>query len=292
MGGWIPACVGMTVSLLSKSSALMSLVVGGSRRAGRMHNSKRIAPKGFLSLESSVKSFFLSLTSVLIVSSSLMACDKCGRSRHCASGAPMATMAVAPVSVAPVAVSSVPMAMMTAPVMMNAAPMTLASPYAVSSAVPMQGMYASSAPMYYTAQTASPYVMSSVYDQQFVVPQSYAQAYAGYDQQSLLPNLIGGLARPAACEVCRAIGCNSGNDSGRTDSVGELRDTIREIGELIKTFKTLEKDIKDTFGETTPEIERAPGEVDSQVAQLMEIRDSMRSLNNERTATRIVRDEP
>ncbi len=101
-------------------------------------------------------------------------------------------------------------------------------------------------------------------------------------QQGLF-DLILGNGRPVACELCRQVCGTPGGGGSPGDSLGELRETIKGIGELIRSIKDLEKDLKDAVGTTGSE----PNE---QIAELTKLRDEYRKLNDSASGTEIASD--
>lgn len=225
------------------------------------------------------------------------ACDKCRNPYHVAYVMPSSVIAPSAAAYVPMTYS-VPMAYSAT---MSVAPLTVAAPmtYTMPSVSSVQMMQApistvSVAPTYYTVPT----VQSGFHTQSFV-PQStvyytdnpQSASVSSAQTQGFVSDLILGLARPAACEVCKNLGCGTGNGNSSTDPIASLRETIEEIGKIIKAVKGLEKDIKENIGKTIPEVEIAPAAQDSQIAELTALRDDIRAMNQgSETTTRVAAD--
>ncbi len=160
------------------------------------------------------------------------------------------------------------------------------SPYAGASSVPLSysvPMTTYSAPLTYSVPLSA-----SVPAYYPAYPTTLSDAQA----QGLINDLIfggigGSFVKPAGCQFCRSMGCCNDQGNSPADPVKNLKETIREIGDLIRSVKDLEKDIKDAVDEKTSVIEAPPAKQDSQIAQLRQIRDDIRKLNQEDRSLRI-----
>lgn len=258
-----------------------------------------------------MKKLLLSLAVLSLLQNPGGACDKCGRPQHVMYAAPSyaaTTMAVAPMQMtyaAPTMLAAQPtfaaQTTFAAP-MTYAAPMTFAAPttFQTTSASSLQFVQAqpstvSVAPMYYTA---APVTQSIVSTQAVAAPQTVyytveAQPTMSAAQtQGFVSDLLIGLARPAACEVCRNLGCGTNGGNSSTDPIANLRDTIKEIGILIKSVKGLEKDIKDAVDGNASNLVEPPVSSESQIATLTQLRDDIRALNANAAHTRIADGKP
>ena len=245
-----------------------------------------------------MKKLILSIAVLSLLSGQSSACDKCKNRQQVAYVVPSGTVTTSSVASVPMTYSS----QMTYAAPMSVAPMTVAVPmtFATSSAqslqfVPTQMSSVSAAPMYYTVPTTqSAFATQSFVPQSFVTPSTVyyttdaqSTALASAQTQGLISDLLIGLARPAACEVCRNIGCgtNAGNSSS-DDTVKNLRDLIKDLGDLIRAAKS-----SDSVSQTTPAVEAAPGSDDSQIAQLTRLRDEFRTLNQTLPVTRVAQEQ-
>ena len=245
-----------------------------------------------------MKKILLSIAILSLFQAAVTACDKCGRSHHLVYAAPtygMTTSAVAPMQTTYAAqVYAVPMT--------YAAPMTYSAPVTLQTTpasslqfVPAQPSTVSAAPIYYTT---APTTQSAFSTPSFAAPASVyytasAQpALSPVQAQGIVTDLLTGLAKPAACEVCRSIGCNSGSGGTTTDPLDNLRETIKGIGELIKAVKGLEKDVKDAVGSNTLDVEEPPVSAQSQIATLTQLRDEFRAMNQSDKVTRVAEGKP
>lgn len=245
-----------------------------------------------------MKSILLSIAVLSLFQSAVTACDKCGRSHHMVYAAPsygMTTSAVAPMQTTYFSQSY-------ATPMSYAAPMTYSAPmtFQTTSAASLQLVQAqpttvSAAPMYYTTAPTTQSVFST---QSFAAPASVyytvdtQSALSSAQTQGFVSDLLIGLARPAACEVCRSIGCSTGSGGSSTDPLTNLRETIKGIGDLIKAVKGLEKDVKDAVGSNVPDVEEPPVSTGSEVAKLTRLRDEFRAMNQAEKATRVADGKP
>ena len=174
-----------------------------------------------------------------------------------------------------------------------AAPMTFqTSSLSSVQFVQAQPSTVSVAPMYYTTAPTTQSVFST---QSFAAPASVyytantQAALSSAQTQGIVSDLLIGLAKPAACEVCRNIGCSTGSGTGGStkDPLDNLRETIKGIGDLIKAVKGLEKDVKDAVGSTAPDAEEPPVAEESQIAKLTQLRDELRAMNQAEKTTRV-----
>ncbi len=240
-----------------------------------------------------MKKLILSIAVLSLLSGQSSACDKCRNPQHVAYVVPNGTMTTS-------SVASVPMTYSTQ--MTYAAPMTVASPMTFSTTsaqslqfVPTQMSSVSAAPMYYTVpMTQSAFTTQSFVPQTFATPSTVyyttdpqSTSLASAQTQGLISDLLIGLARPAACEVCRNIGCStSGGNSSSDDTVKNMRDLIKDLADLIKAAKS-----SGSVSQTAPAVEEAPGSDDSQIAQLTRLRDEFRTLNQTLPVTRVAQEQ-
>lgn len=231
-----------------------------------------------------MKKLLLSLAVLSLLQNPGGACDKCGRPQHVMYAAP--SYGVTAAAVAPMQMSYAAPTVYSAQAT-YASPMTFAAPttYQATSSlqfVQAQPSMVSVAPMYYTA---APVTQSIVSTQAVAAPQTVyytveAQPTMSSAQtQGFVSDLLIGLARPAACEVCRNLGCGTNSGNSSTDPIANLRDTIKEIGILIKSVKGLEKDIKDAVDGNASNLVEPPVSSESQIATLTQLRDDIRALN-------------
>ncbi len=222
-----------------------------------------------------MRPLLFTLSAALFLTAQSNACDKCNRVQANYYAQPYA---VAPYAVAPYAVSSAPMTYV---------PATYSSPTQLTF-VPSSAAYAPSsfaAAGYAPVSVLGPATYSTTFaapsTQAFFVPSnvlvnsaSDSPSTQSLTQQGLIDSLIGA-GRPAACEFCRVIGCDSNGSGGSgRDPLTDLKDTIKGIGELIRSIKGLEKDLKDSL---SSDVEVEPG--DLQIAELTRLRNDLRAIN-------------
>lgn len=222
------------------------------------------------------------LFACLFLSVPLHACDKCNRVQT--------GWYAQPYAAAPFAVNAAPVpyavpAMVNAPSQLSFVPSSTVyapSPFAVSGFAPVSVL----SPTTYSTTLAATSTQAYFAPSTLLVPSAYDSFNAqSLSQQGLLDSLIGS-GRPAACEMCRLIGCESSGGGGSArDPLTELKDTIKGIGELIRSIKGLEKDIKDSL---SSEVESEQSDV--QIAELTRLRDEMRAMNVRASQTQLASD--
>ncbi len=242
-----------------------------------------------------MKKFLLSVAVLGFLSISASACDKCGKS-HGLSYSPSYVQSYA-VASAPVQYTS----------QMSVAPMMVAAPQTFTTSSVQSVQYVSpqlatvsAAPMYYTApSTQSAFVTQSFVPQSMSTPSTLyymdsnqAATMSSAQTQSILGDLLlrtgANLAKPVACEICKNLNCGTGTGSGSSDSVDDLRNTIRGIADIIREVKGLEKEVKKAIDGTTS-VEEPPVNHDSELAKLTQIRDELRAMNRAADTTRVAK---
>lgn len=247
-----------------------------------------------------MKKFLLSLAALGLLSTVADACDKCGKSHG---------LMYSPSYVQSYAVASTPVQYTS---QFAVAPMVVAAPQTFTTSSVQSVQYVSpqlatvsAAPMYYTApSTQSAFVTQSFVPQTFA-SQSFAPQSLYYmdsnqvatlssaQTQSLLGDLLlrtgANLARPVACEICKNLNCETGTGS-ESDAVGDLRNKMRGITDILREYKDFVKDIKNTLDGTTS-VEEPPADHDTEIAKLTQIRDELRAMTSAAESTRVAKED-